>query len=160
HRRLFGGIRRPAREALRPGRQSLRRRLAEHAAAIAAVREPGRERAPAERRGHQDRDRLLGPSADGAVSRRRTAGQGHCRRLESRRRPEQSRRVPDRTRADAKPGRKLTPAIMAASWLLYGATGYTGELIAREAVKRGMKPVLAGRSRDKILKLAAELDCP
>jgi len=43
------------------------------------------------------------------------------------------------------------------SWLLYGANGYTGELIAREAVKRGMKPVLAGRSKDKIQKLAAEL---
>jgi len=49
---------------------------------------------------------------------------------------------------------------MAASWLLYGATGYTGELIAREAVKRGMKPVLAGRSREKIARLAAELNCP
>lgn len=45
------------------------------------------------------------------------------------------------------------------SWLLYGANGYTGELIAREAVRRGMKPVLAGRSKDKIQKLAAELDC-
>jgi len=45
-------------------------------------------------------------------------------------------------------------------WLLYGANGYTGELIAREAVRRGMRPVLAGRSRAKIQKLAAELDCP
>lgn len=45
-------------------------------------------------------------------------------------------------------------------WLLYGANGYTGELIAREAVARGMKPVLAGRSKEKIEKLAAELDCP
>jgi len=44
-------------------------------------------------------------------------------------------------------------------WLLYGANGYTGELIAREAVKRGMRPVLAGRSKEKITKLAAELDC-
>jgi short subunit dehydrogenase-like uncharacterized protein len=44
-------------------------------------------------------------------------------------------------------------------WLLYGANGYTGELIAREAVKRGMKPVLAGRSKAKIEKLAAELGC-
>lgn len=47
-----------------------------------------------------------------------------------------------------------------ASWLLYGANGYTGELIAREAVRRGMRPVLAGRSRDKIGKLAAQLGCP
>ena len=30
------------------------------------------------------------------------------------------------------------------SWLLYGASGYTGELIAREAVKRGLQPTLAG----------------
>lgn len=42
-------------------------------------------------------------------------------------------------------------------WLLYGANGYTGELIAREAVRRGMKPILAGRSKHKIEKLAAEL---
>jgi len=45
-------------------------------------------------------------------------------------------------------------------WLLYGATGYTGELIAREAVRRGMRPILAGRSRHKIARLAAELNCP
>lgn len=44
-------------------------------------------------------------------------------------------------------------------WLLYGANGYTGELIAREAVRRGMHPVLAGRSPAKIEKLAAELNC-
>ncbi|HVF15609.1 MAG TPA: saccharopine dehydrogenase NADP-binding domain-containing protein [Steroidobacteraceae bacterium] len=44
-------------------------------------------------------------------------------------------------------------------WLLYGANGYTGGLIAREAVKRGMKPVLAGRSKAKVEKLAAELGC-
>ena len=29
-------------------------------------------------------------------------------------------------------------------WLLYGAYGYTGRLIAEEAVKRGLRPVLAG----------------
>lgn len=44
-------------------------------------------------------------------------------------------------------------------WLLYGATGYTGELIAREAVRRGIHPVLAGRSKSKIEALAAELKC-
>lgn len=42
-------------------------------------------------------------------------------------------------------------------WLLYGANGYTGELIARRAVSRGMKPVLAGRSPAKIEALAKEL---
>ncbi len=45
-------------------------------------------------------------------------------------------------------------------WMLYGASGYTGELIAREAVRRGMRPILAGRSRAKIAELADELECP
>ena len=49
---------------------------------------------------------------------------------------------------------------MSPSWLLYGANGYTGELIAREAVARGLRPILAGRSKQKIGKLAAELNCP
>lgn len=42
-------------------------------------------------------------------------------------------------------------------WMIYGAYGYTGELIAREAVKRGLRPVLAGRSRERIEALAREL---
>lgn len=45
-------------------------------------------------------------------------------------------------------------------WLLYGANGYTGELIAREAVRRGLRPLLAGRTRAPVEKLAAELGCP
>lgn len=44
------------------------------------------------------------------------------------------------------------------SLMIYGANGYTGELIAREAVVRGMKPILAGRSRAKVERLARELD--
>jgi short subunit dehydrogenase-like uncharacterized protein len=44
-------------------------------------------------------------------------------------------------------------------WMLYGANGYTGELIAREAVRRGHRPVLAGRSAEKIEPLAKDLDC-
>jgi short subunit dehydrogenase-like uncharacterized protein len=44
--------------------------------------------------------------------------------------------------------------------LIYGANGYTGELIAREAVRRGMQPILAGRDSDAIGRLAAELNCP
>jgi len=43
-------------------------------------------------------------------------------------------------------------------WMIYGANGYTGELIAREAVRLGLQPILAGRSRDKLEPLAAELD--
>lgn len=42
-------------------------------------------------------------------------------------------------------------------WMIYGANGYTGELIAREATRRGMRPVLAGRSSERIAPLAAEL---
>src|SRR6185436_12304133 len=49
---------------------------------------------------------------------------------------------------------------MSRPWLIYGANGYTGELIAREAVARGERPILAGRSAQKIEKLAAELNCP
>jgi short subunit dehydrogenase-like uncharacterized protein len=41
--------------------------------------------------------------------------------------------------------------------MIYGANGYTGELIAREAVRRGMSPVLAGRSEDSVKAIAADL---
>ena len=41
--------------------------------------------------------------------------------------------------------------------MIYGANGYTGELIAREAARRGLAPVLAGRSRDAVEALASEL---
>jgi short subunit dehydrogenase-like uncharacterized protein len=42
-------------------------------------------------------------------------------------------------------------------FLIYGANGYTGELIAREAVRRGHKPILAGRNAEKLGTLAKEL---
>jgi short subunit dehydrogenase-like uncharacterized protein len=45
----------------------------------------------------------------------------------------------------------------ARAWLIYGANGYTGELIAREAARRGMKPILAGRNRAAVEALANEL---
>jgi short subunit dehydrogenase-like uncharacterized protein len=41
--------------------------------------------------------------------------------------------------------------------MIYGATGYTGELAAREAVRRGLRPVLAGRDAAKVGPLAGEL---
>lgn len=44
------------------------------------------------------------------------------------------------------------------NFLIYGANGYTGELVAREAVRRGLKPILAGRSQNKIEPLAKELN--
>lgn len=43
------------------------------------------------------------------------------------------------------------------SFLLYGANGYTGELIARLAVQKGLTPILAGRNPQKIAPLATEL---
>ena len=41
--------------------------------------------------------------------------------------------------------------------LLYGANGYTGELIARQAARRGLRPLLAGRNAAAIAALGAEL---
>jgi short subunit dehydrogenase-like uncharacterized protein len=43
------------------------------------------------------------------------------------------------------------------AWMIYGASGYTGELTARLAVRRGERPILAGRSAQRIAPLAAEL---
>lgn len=42
-------------------------------------------------------------------------------------------------------------------WMIYGAYGYSGELIAREAAARGMNPILAGRNESKLRALANEL---
>lgn len=44
--------------------------------------------------------------------------------------------------------------------MIYGAYGYTGELIAREAVAKGYRPLLAGRSAQKLQPLADELGLP
>ena len=44
--------------------------------------------------------------------------------------------------------------------MIYGANGYTGRLIARHAVERGLKPVLAGRNHQALMALSGELDCP
>ena len=43
------------------------------------------------------------------------------------------------------------------NWMIYGANGYTGRLLAAEAVRRGMRPLLAGRKREAINSLASEL---
>lgn len=40
--------------------------------------------------------------------------------------------------------------------LIYGATGYTGRLIVDEALARGMRPILSGRSAELVRALAAE----
>jgi short subunit dehydrogenase-like uncharacterized protein len=43
------------------------------------------------------------------------------------------------------------------TFLLYGANGYTGDLIARRAVAIGLRPVLAGRTSQAVARLADEL---
>ncbi len=44
-----------------------------------------------------------------------------------------------------------------ANYLIYGANGYTGALIARLGVERGQRPVLAGRNAAAVAELAARL---
>ncbi len=44
------------------------------------------------------------------------------------------------------------------SWMIYGAYGYTGELLSEEAVRRGYKPILGGRSAEKLSTLANRLN--
>lgn len=45
---------------------------------------------------------------------------------------------------------------MTNNFLIYGANGYTGELITRFAAERGLKPLLAGRNEAKISELAGK----
>jgi short subunit dehydrogenase-like uncharacterized protein len=42
--------------------------------------------------------------------------------------------------------------------MIYGAYGYTGRLVAEEAVRRGHRPILAGRSEAKLAPVAEALD--
>lgn len=41
-------------------------------------------------------------------------------------------------------------------WMIYGANGYTGRLIVKESQKRGLRPILAGRSRETIDAMAQD----
>lgn len=43
-------------------------------------------------------------------------------------------------------------------WMIYGATGYTGQLVVEEAIKRGHKPIIAGRNPDKLDVIAEKYD--
>lgn len=45
-------------------------------------------------------------------------------------------------------------------WMIYGANGYTGQLVAREAAQRGLRPVLAGRNGAAVQVLANALGLP
>jgi short subunit dehydrogenase-like uncharacterized protein len=46
------------------------------------------------------------------------------------------------------------------TWAIYGAAGYTGGLIAAEAVARGERPVLLGRTESRLRQLAESLGLP
>ena len=45
-------------------------------------------------------------------------------------------------------------------WMIYGANGYTGRLIAGRATALGLRPILAGRAASKVEAISKELDCP
>src|SRR5262245_55874931 len=44
--------------------------------------------------------------------------------------------------------------LMSKKFLIYGANGYTGELVTRYAVESGMQPILAGRNAIAVEALA------
>ncbi len=46
------------------------------------------------------------------------------------------------------------------TFLLYGANGYTGKLVARVALDRGLRPILAGRNAAEVEAEARELQLP
>jgi short subunit dehydrogenase-like uncharacterized protein len=54
----------------------------------------------------------------------------------------------------------VKPPTSSEDWLVYGANGYTARLIVKEAIERGLRPVIAGRNRDAVELLAARFDCP
>jgi short subunit dehydrogenase-like uncharacterized protein len=45
-------------------------------------------------------------------------------------------------------------------WMIYGANGFTGHLVAVEAKRQGLRPVLAGRRAGPIEALAEDLGLP
>lgn len=51
----------------------------------------------------------------------------------------------------------MSDSSKAPTWMIYGANGYTGALIAQEAARRGHKPKLAGRNAAAIATLGARL---
>jgi short subunit dehydrogenase-like uncharacterized protein len=46
------------------------------------------------------------------------------------------------------------------TWMIYGATGYTGALIAQHAFDQGHQPMLGGRNAPALTALANKLDLP
>ena len=49
---------------------------------------------------------------------------------------------------------------MQKQFVIYGANGYTGALTAREAVARGLRPILAGRNSPQVAAVAQRLGLP
>lgn len=66
----------------------------------------------------------------------------------------------ERGQASIQPVNGDSQATCVSDWLLYGATGYTGRLIAEAAAARGWKPVLAGRDLTRVSALADRLGLP
>jgi short subunit dehydrogenase-like uncharacterized protein len=48
---------------------------------------------------------------------------------------------------------------MSERWVIYGATGYTGRLLASRSLACGLSPLLAGRDEARLRRLAAPLGC-
>ena len=46
------------------------------------------------------------------------------------------------------------------AWMIYGANGYTGRLVAHTAKEEGLTPILAGRTEASVAALARELNLP
>ena len=42
------------------------------------------------------------------------------------------------------------------NWIIYGAYGYTGKIITKEALDRGLKPILAGRNEAKLKEMGQQ----
>jgi short subunit dehydrogenase-like uncharacterized protein len=59
-----------------------------------------------------------------------------------------------------KPDAGLVRPSMTRRLSIYGATGYTGRLLAESAVRAGLRPILAGRSEAVLATLARSLDLP
>ncbi len=60
----------------------------------------------------------------------------------------------------ARPSPRRTEGRDLGPWMIYGANGYTGTLIAEEAKRRGMGPILAGRREGLVRPLAERLGLP
>ena len=65
--------------------------------------------------------------------------------------------MPDNISPDSNGARAMSQA---GSWMLYGAAGHTGALIAQHAYQRGHRPVLAGRTAPAVTALAGHLGLP